>query len=158
MFQCLRHGDPDESELLFFEHILGHRMQIEPCTIKGVRSQVQKFATKCSHIFKPIGKRFLNKKGISYEMWLESLSNVKIPMDELFLVVVSLIVKQNICIILKDGGSWTTCKSGDPSNCYACCFQGQAETNQKLAESAYTWDPEEEADTCSPIQVHLYQV
>ena len=122
-------GDVIQKNTITELALLSRVQQLElPYNTKQLRLQVKMFALENAKEIEKLSKNYLHTKGKTFAQYVSNIYTENFHIDELFLVIVSRRYKTHICVVLNNGGTWSTTpciKQCDYKLCFMCCGNGK---------------------------------
>ena len=122
-------GDVTEKNTITELALLSIVQQLELLyNTKQLRLQFKMFALENVKEIEKLSKNYLCAKGITFAQYVSNICAENFRIDELFLVIVSRRYKTHICVVLNNGGTWSTTpwiKQCDCKLCFKCCGNGK---------------------------------
>ena len=106
-------------------NILEETIDVQP---KQLRLQVKMFALENAKEIEKLNKNYLQTKSITFAQYVSNICAENFHIDELFLVIISRRYKSHICVVLNNGGTWSTTpwiKQCNCKLCFMCCGNGK---------------------------------
>ena len=99
-----------------------------PYNTKQLRLQVKVYTLEHGKEIEKLSKNYLQTKDITFGQYVTNICGDKFKIDELFLVLVSQRYTTHICVVLNNGGTWSTTpwiKQCNCKLCFMCCSNGK---------------------------------